>query len=253
VRALLEQPITNAEALLGRLSIDQLIGAGHDFCNQLAPMTSKYPFNPNSSQDLPIDQLNTVLAPRTGALWTFYDQNLAQYLPKRGSQYVASPSESMTLSREFVYFFDQAAALSDALYPSGIANPRFSYTLKEMPSNVGEGLTLKIGQDILTGTGQQKTFIWTGNPEDAQVTAKGEPLGTSYSGPWAVFRLIADARPQVVSGSVTNLVWTLENNGKPIPLNGRPKSYSYQLQVSGFNPLLPSQLSGLRCVSQVAH
>jgi type VI secretion system protein ImpL len=253
VRTLLEQPITNAEGLLGRLPIDQLGGAGRDFCSQFGQMAGKYPFNPNSSQDLPIDQLNAVLAPKTGALWVFYDKSLAQYLTKVGSHYVSSGSGNVKLNPSFVAFFNQAAALSDALYPFGAANPHFSYTLKEMPGNVGEGLALKIGDDMLTGTGQQKTFAWTGTPEDVQVTTKGgTTLGSSYSGPWAVFRLIADAHAQV-SGSVTNLEWSLESNGKPNMLNGKPETYNYQLQVAGLNPFRSSELSGLRCVSSVAH
>ena len=54
--------------------------------------------------------------------------------------------------------------------------------------------------------------------------------------------------------TVTNLEWILQANGRPIMLsNNKQKSYSYQLQVNGFNPFRPSELSGMRCVSQVAH
>jgi hypothetical protein len=48
------------------------------------------------------------------------------------------------------------------------------------------------------------------------------------------------------------LEWVNENNGKAIMLaNGKPKSYDYQLQVSGnANPFF--DLQGMKCVSQVA-
>jgi hypothetical protein len=52
---------------------------------------------------------------------------------------------------------------------------------------------------------------------------------------------------------MTDLEWILQSNGRTIMLpNGKPKSYDYQLQVNGFNPLRPGELSSLRCVSQVA-
>jgi type VI secretion system protein ImpL len=254
VRLRLEEPILRVEELLRRGPIDVLNAGGRGLCAKFQQITNKYPFNPTSSQDLAVDQLNSLLAPKTGDLWTFYDSSkLAQYLPKEGSRYVANSSGPVKLSLAFVYFFNRAAALSDALYPAGSATPHFSYTLRQIASNAPDGLTLKIGNDSLTGIGLPKTFIWTGSPEDAQVTAKGGViLGSSYSGPWAVFKLFADARSQT-SGSMTNLEWVMESNGKPIMLNGKPEIYDYQLQVAGFNPFRASELSGLQCVSQVAH
>jgi hypothetical protein len=35
--------------------------------------------------------------------------------------------------------------------------------------------------------------------------------------------------------------------------NGKPKHYSYQLEVNSVNPFQSSELTGLRCVSPVAH
>jgi hypothetical protein len=34
--------------------------------------------------------------------------------------------------------------------------------------------------------------------------------------------------------------------------SGKPKSYSYELQVNGFNPLRAENLAGIRCVAEVA-
>jgi hypothetical protein len=78
-------------------------------------------------------------------------------------------------------------------------------------------------------------------------------LGNQFKGPWAVFRFVADAHAQG-SGTVTNLEWFIQSNGKNIMLsNGRPQSYSYQLHVDGLNPFQAGELSGLHCVPQVAH
>jgi len=248
VDKLLRQPILYVEALLAGGEAADLNGAGKSLCAQFAQLNDKYPFNPNSSQDLSVDQLNSTLAPKTGALWTFYDENLTKYLAKQGSRYVEVQDAKVKLLPAFVAFFNRAAALSDALYPGGSATPKFSYSLKAMPSNLDT--SLKIGNETLSGNGQQKTFTWTGAPEDVQVTTRGGDILGSFSGPWAVFKFVADAHSQ----TITNLEWIMQSNNRAIMLpNGKVKSYRYELQVSGLNPFRTSDLSGLRCQTPVAH
>jgi type VI secretion system protein ImpL len=252
VRTLLQEPITNIEDLLGRAPKDALNGAGKDFCGKLAQITSKYPFNPSASEEVTVDQLNGILAPSTGALWTFYNAKLAQLITKDGARYTANPAASVKVSPAFVDFFNRIAGLSDALYPAASPTPHFTYALTPLPSNV-EGLILRIGTDTLSGTGQQKTFTWTGAPVDVEVTTKGHDTMNSYpAGVWSIFRFVADAHSQG-TGSTINLEWIMQSNGHPIMLpNNKPKSYDYQLQVSGLNPFRAGELTGLRCVSQVA-
>jgi len=136
--------------------------------------------------------------------------------------------------------------LSDVLFPTGNQPPRFSYTLKQLPSNL-EGVEVKIGDKKLVGDGAQETFVWTGAPENIDVSKNGDTLD-SANGSWAVFRFIA--RAHHLSGN--NLEWVIENNGRPVILpNGKVKSYDLQLQVAGSaNPFF--DLPGMKCVSQVA-
>ena len=251
VDGLLRQPIIRVEALIAGAGVGQVNAAAGPLCAQFAQLSNKYPFNPNASQDLPVDQLNSILAPKTGSLWTIYDKSLSKYLTKQGSRYVEVPDQKVKLSPAFVAFFNRAAGFSDALYPGGSATPKFAYSLKALPSNVDT--VLKIGGDTLSGTGQQKTFTWTGAPGDVQVTTKGADILGSFSGPWAVFKFVTDAHSQV-SGPVTNLEWIMQSNGRTIMLpNGKAKSYSYELQVNGWNPFRTGDLSGLRCQIPVAH
>jgi type VI secretion system protein ImpL len=248
VRRLLEEPITNLNSARNQGSKDALNQAGKAFCNRFTQITSKYPFNSKSNEDLSIDQLNAIFAPKTGALWTFYEK-LAPFLPKQGSRYEPIPGGTAKPSSSFVDFFNRAASLSDAFYHSGAAGaPSFSYSLKEMPSNV-TGLVLKVGNETLTDSGQPKAFTWTGGPEEIQVAARGVPL-SSFTGSWAIFRFVAAAHSQV-SGAVTTLEWVIQTNNQTIIINGKEESYRYQLQVDGYNPFRTSEFSGLHCVSQV--
>ena len=246
VGGLLEAPFHHAEPLINAGPKGPLNGAGRALCAQFGSMTQFYPFNTSASAaDLPLAQLNQLLAPETGALWTAYNQSLKPYLVKQGSRYDAIPS-TVKLNPSFVSFFNNAAAISQTLYSSGPANPRVGFTLRQTASNVAD-LALKIGSETLSGTGQAKTFNWTGN-EEVQVTSKGAIFG-SFSGPWAVSRFVADGSGH--GAGANDLEYTLKSNDRPIIVNGKPQSYSYQLQVNGANVFNPAVWSGLRCVAQV--
>ena len=66
VDKLLREPIRSVEPLIARIGTPDLNGAAKPLCAQFAQLNDKYPFNPNSSQDLSVDQLNSALAPKTG-------------------------------------------------------------------------------------------------------------------------------------------------------------------------------------------
>lgn len=253
VHRLLEEPITYVELLISTDTDPNkaLNGAGAQFCAQFAQIAGKYPFNARSSDDLPIDQFNAVFGPKTGSLWTFYETaKLSQFMAKQGAEYQPIPSETVKINPAFKEFFNRAAAVSDSFYPAGSTTPKFTYTLKVMPSNL-DGVTLKIGNELLYGVGNQRTFTWTGNPENVQVTATGNVGLGSYSGSWAIFRFVADGSE--MNRPVTNLKWIiLQSNGKPVMLNNEPEFYSFQLQVSGWNPFGVSGLAGMRCEPHVA-
>jgi type VI secretion system protein ImpL len=246
VKRLLQEPIKNVEALLKRGPIDIANGSGKGYCSAFAGVATKYPFDPNSLQDAAVDQLYAVFGP-TGDAWKKLNDDVKPFVLKVGNKYVANPSATVKASPSFLFFLNRVAALSDTLYPSGSQPPHFSYTLKQLPSNL-EGVEVKIGNEKLAGEGAQKTFVWTGAPENIEVATKNGDTLDSASGPWAVFRFLARAHHLASN----NLEWVIENNGKPVMLpNGKIKSYDYQLQVSGgANPFF--DLQGMKCIGQVA-
>ena len=76
----------------------------------------------------------------------------------------------------------------------------------------------------------------------------------TYTGAWSVFKICLSRSTLRCPVPLTNLEWIMESNSQPVMLiKGKEESYSYQLQVNGFNPFLASELSGMRCVPQVAH
>ena len=247
VRLLLEEPIKNVEALLKRAPGDIANGSGKSYCGAFAAVARKYPFDATATLDATADQVYAILGPTSDALKKLKD-DVKPFVLMVGNKYVANPQATVKPSARFLYFLNHVQGLSDTLYPTGALPAKFSYTLKQLPSNL-EGVEVKIGSEKLAGDGAQKTFVWTGAPEDIVVTSKGGDTLDSFVGdPWAAFKFVARAH-QLGGG---RLEWVNENNGKPIMLaNGKPKSYDYQLVVSGAaNPFF--ELGGLKCVSQVA-
>lgn len=246
VRRLLEEPIKNADALLKRGPIEIANGSAKTYCAQFGPLTKKFPFDPNASQDASLDELYSVFG-AAGDAWKKLNDDIKPFVLKVGSKYVAAPAATVKASASFLLFLNRVAGLSDALYPSGSQPPHLTYVLKQLPSNL-EGVKLKIGNDTLEGDGAQKSFVWNGAAEDIFVTTKGNDTLDSFNGAWAAFKFVSKAH--YLGGG--KLEWVNETNNRPIMLpNGKQKSYDYQLQVSGSeNPFF--DLQGMRCVGQLA-
>lgn len=240
VRRLLEEPITALDAPVKAGPLKAAGAAAAGFCAQ---MRGFYPFDPASAKEMPLDQLYSLLA---GDEWKKLNEAVKPFVLKVGSGYAANPTATTKPSSEFLRFLSKMQSLSEVMYPGGSPPPHFSYTLKQLPSNL-EGVEVTIGSEKLSGGGAQKTFIWTGAPENIDVSKNGDTLD-SASGPWAVFHFVARANHLTYN----NLEWVIQNNGKPVILpTGKVKSYDYQLQVSGpANPFF--DMPGLKCVSQVA-
>jgi len=240
VRRLLEEPITALDAAVRAGPVKAAGAAAAGFCSQ---MRGLYPFDPTSPKEMPLDQFYSLLA---GDEWKKLNEAVKPFVLKVGSGYAPNPSAASRPSPEFLRFLGKMGALGEVMYPNGSPPPHFSYTLTQLPSNL-EGVEVTIGAEKLSGAGAQKTFVWTGAPENIDVSKNGDTLD-SASGPWAVFHFVARAHHLTYN----NLEWVIENNGQPVKLpNGKIKSYDYQLQVAGqANPFF--DMPGLKCVSQVA-
>jgi len=127
---LMEDPITYVEGLLRTLGPAELNGKGKSLCAQWRALMSKYPFNPSSTVQASLQEMNALLRKPDGSLWSFYDGSLQKLLPRQGPQFVAAPGGGITLNPAFVGFFNRAAAFAEAAYQQGAQDPRFAYTLR---------------------------------------------------------------------------------------------------------------------------
>jgi type VI secretion system protein ImpL len=259
---LLEDPITNVEALLRGLGPAEVNGKAKGFCAQFNLLGNKYPFNPNTREEATLQDTDAIFRPGQGALWAFYEATLKSSLQRQGSTFVANPEAQVKLTDAFVGFFNRAAALSDALYREGAGQPKLTYALTPLKSEGVQGLAITIDGQVLQAAGaggSAKTFVWPspGGRGEARlaVSLGGPQLGAfSYDGLWAAFRLFGDAERLVPTGGGFNVEWIVRAGGKPLTLpGGAPLTVRFLLDLKGSPAFFQKgYFAQLRCVSQAA-
>ena len=263
VRTLIEEPITQVTRLLRGMGPQELKGRVQGMCNQFRVLMAKYPFNPTSTVQASVEDVNRFFRPGDGALWQFHSQSLQNLLQQQGAQFVAKPGGTMTITPAFLNFFNRAAAFALAAYPGGVQQPKLNYTLKTNLAGTNQSITLTLdGQtfNVAAGRAGAKQFTWPGNPPSATMTVKFGNEGFNwprYDGLWAAFEFFADSEERAQpSGSVYNLEWILRTGQAQRAVTtatGQPVSVRFDLDMMGAPPIFrKGYFSGWSCVVDVA-
>jgi type VI secretion system protein ImpL len=262
VQKLLEDPIVYAEALLRTLGPAELNGKGKALCGQFRAVMARYPFNPNSTTDASLAEVNGLFRKPDGALWAFYDQNLQKLLVRQGSQYVAMSAGGVNLNPAFVNFFNSAVAFSDAVYAGGVQDPHITYTLKPAPSEGIQNVSVRMDGQTLAASGSvgaAKQFTWQGgSTHEAKATVKfgnGPDLAWSNNdGLWAVFQFFNKAERWTPAGAGQMLEWVIRIGKDPVTLpNGKPVTVRFELDMNGAPPIFQKgYFARMGCVAEVA-
>jgi type VI secretion system protein ImpL len=251
VQKLLEDPILFVEQTLRGAVPAELNAGGKTLCTQFRALTGKFPFNLKSKTDATVADLNAVMRKPDGAFWTFYEKGLKKALTKQGAQYAASGATP--LNPAFVTFFNTAAALSDALYPQGAADPSFTFTITPGISDAVQGITLRIdGQTLSYSLGtqaQDKKFTWhAAEPHDlaANVRVGGADFEWQHQpGTWGIFRFLAEAK----HWNGHTVEWPVGAGAQQFKWDGKPVTLRLVIDME---PLETAVRNGLTCVAEVA-
>ncbi|HEV2325748.1 MAG TPA: ImcF-related family protein [Terracidiphilus sp.] len=254
VLALLQAPINSVDEVVRGRGPAVLNGQGAQFCSAFTPLMAKFPFAPNSSIEASPSEVAVLLQPGAGSLWQLYDNSLKTLLVRAGSQYVPVPNAPMKINPDYVRFFNRAAALSNSLYPPpGV--PGLNFTTKILPSKGINSVTVGVDTQQLTGSNVSKQFTWSlATSQQSQLIANygtGTLPLLQFSGPWAVFHLMDKGRAE--AGAPGRLAYPLEISNTPIVVNGTPLVVYLELSGQDASLLMPGGLSGIRCVSTIAH
>jgi len=263
VEKLMEDPIRQAEGILGRLGPSQINAEARRFCGDFAALTRKYPFNTASPIETTLDEIGSIFRPGDGKLAAFAGDDLRNYLERRGNEWVRKPDSRVQISDAFLRFLNRATALSDALYKGGAKDPSLTYSMKALPAEGMKSVTLSLdGQVLKSGGagGESKDFTWPGTSVRAarlSGSLGGADLGfITYDGLWAAFRFFGDADRFQASGTGYTLQWVPRQGqaGQPMRLDsGKALALPFLLDLKGAPPIFQKgYLSGMQCVSDVA-
>lgn len=253
VQTIMEAPIKYVESFLRSLGPAELNGAGAGFCKAFSDLISKYPFNPTAKTQASISEFNSIFAPQTGALWSFYETKLKAMLVNQGGEYRAIPGPSMALTPQFVSAFNRFAAVTTTAYGMN-PSPNFRYSIKlnsEMKREVKLSIDGQSG-DFKNATSPAKPFLWNGQGVGVRTTIVGS--GTvSFDGPLGVFQWFNDAERWNQNTATSHTVLWYQRSGTKVMTDdqGRPLSMILDLEMP--IPLFrKGYLAGLQCTSNVA-
>jgi type VI secretion system protein ImpL len=262
VAKLLEDPITGVESLLRVLGPEELNAKGAAVCAQMRPLLAKFPFDPNAAAEATVGEVNAVFRKPDGALWTFYETNLKKLVVRQGAQFAAAPGAPVRLTPAFLSFWNQAAAVSDALYAGGGQDPDFTFTLRPVAATGIQSLTLLFdGQQMQYsgGAATPKQFRWqAASSHEAKASVRfgsGPDLVWSNSqGPWAMFHFFYKAERWQGVGPDYRLEWTIRIGKDPVTLpSGETLTVPLELNVGNLAPVLQKGYLGrFACVGKIA-
>jgi type VI secretion system protein ImpL len=251
IQQLLEAPIKYTDPLLRGLAPAALNGKGAGLCAEMRPLLMKYPFNPQSAQDASISEINGIFKPGDGALWKFYDENLAKSLTRAGDPI---PGGGFTYNQRFLGFFHRAAAFSNSAYAAGAQVPKIDFSLRAVPSDDIQSLRLNVAgviADFPAGSSEPHRFTWPGATQIVTLSGVSKSTGSftrPYEGLWAAFRFFADAN-RAPAGGTGVYEWD-----QKFGLTARTLFVvKFDLNMTGAPPVFQKgYFAGLSCVSDIA-
>ncbi|QNI33789.1 hypothetical protein H7849_07680 [Alloacidobacterium dinghuense] len=252
VIALMQAPINSVEDAVRGARPEQANGGGKSFCGGFSALMAKFPFAPNSTVEASTAEVGAVFQPGTGSLWQFYDATLKPMLQQQGSTYVPAPNAPIKLNPAFLHFFNQATALSSALYPAGSTSPALNFTANILPSKGIQSVTLAVDAQRLSGANISKQLTWSAqSAQMAQLVANygSNSLPLQFNGTWALFHLIDKGKVEQ-PGNPVRLAYPLEIANTPIVVDNTPLVVRIELSGPNAGLLMPGGLA-MRCVSEV--
>ncbi len=254
---ILREPITRVPPLLKAGIGAAANGAASDLCKSIRPMLDQYPFNPKSSVDATLQDVNSFLKPHDGRLWQLYESQLKPYLIPAGNDYVRASGQQGAVTDAFLRFFNRAAHMSQAMYKGDAQQPNMSFSVQALPAPDVTHVTLTInGQTLSTDLkngARSQTFAWPGTAAAAYLGVgyggnKDDQIA-NYNGLWAAWRLL-NTGERLQSGGQLELQWTEKSSAGITTISGHPKTVKLALDAQSSPIFQPPYFSSLGCVSK---
>ena len=252
VQKLMEDPIVYAEGLLQSVGPVALNGKGRAFCAPFQQLLAEYPFNSSSTLTASLDDVSALLQPGTGALYTFVDGQMSNYIVRQGPKFIEKPGSLVRISPAFIDFLNRAAEFSTSLYRGEGASPSLKFSMRAILSDAVPGLTVTIDgrpARFTRTSAASKLITWTGS-EAGEATLSGvvgnrETQLLTFPGTWAIFKLFNRAR-WLQGDGFYRLEW---NAGESA---GAPVRAMFEVYLGTLKPILqPNFFAGVSCSGRI--
>lgn len=176
-------------------------------------MLGRYPFSKNG-KNVKFKDLEELLHPETGALWTYYGIALASRIPRKHGTFEfekRGAKETIKYNPEVVKFLERADDLSRVLFPNGELLVEFEVYIDDNPA--ASITTLEIdGKEIdhSNGPGRFVRMQWPGEGEPGtqlKTRSKSVRGQLERKGPWGFFEVLEEG---TISGSTDSAVFVLK-------------------------------------------
>jgi type VI secretion system protein ImpL len=261
IRRILESPFKGGNTII---PIPPSPGAGaasavKKFCARLAAVQRKFPFNPSADSEVSADEVSGIFGPQ-GSAFAELQQQLAKVVAKQGKQWAANPAGGdVKPTADLIAFINKMQGIQDALFADGSAQLKMRYTLKPVPDQNVDAITLNVdGHQSTTakGSAQVQQLTWPGSGQVVVTVKAGGniPFG-AYSGTWALLRWMYDADPRQSGNKVAQ--WSMLRQGhgqgqQPTDAQGHP--IVLRVEIAEFPAgvdLFDRNFFNIRCPSKV--
>jgi type VI secretion system protein ImpL len=169
-------------------------------------VNGRYPFTQTASADIPLEDFTRLFAPN-GLIDGFFNAQLRPYVDTSGARWTPREANGVPapVTRADLAEFQRAAVVRQMFFPAGATAP--SLRLEITPTDLDAGsqkAVLDLGGSTITyahGPSHGMTVAWPAQGSSSarleiDPAAGGSPVVFEASGPWALFRLIAQGSLQ---------------------------------------------------------
>jgi type VI secretion system protein ImpL len=228
VQRLLEEPIVRTGTLPRQM--DPAAGVNKaltELCNNVKGTLHKFPFQSKSREEATLGELSA-FAP-TGAIWKFATGPAAGFVVKDAGQWKPKdPSANPQVAPELIAFLNKAQLIEKGFFSLNPDRPGFTYNVRPALSADYADAKLEFELDGTTYLWEdhlQKTLSWPG-PQGAELKSVARIIGGKVAlqfdirtGPWSIFRIMADAEPRTPNSKVVEWRYSIGagDSKDPIP------------------------------------
>jgi type VI secretion system protein ImpL len=224
-------------------------GGPAQLCQQA--VVGRYPFDPNSTTDIPLGDFAHLFAPG-GLLDTFFSTQVRQFVDMSAATWRIQPVNGVTppISQGALAEFQRAETIRQLFFAAGGTQPAVQFSITPTSLDAGAAqVTIELGALTVSyahGPPVPTQISWPG--ADGMQTARliitpsagGSPVEVDASGPWALFRLFAQG--SLAQGASSDQYTITFTQG------GHDASFDIEAG-SVFNPFTPGMMTDFRCPS----